>query len=57
MDNLLETSPTHQSTPPTDIQQLNEIHISHPEIPEVETPPQLIAEQIVEAGKPPKTSS
>ena len=57
MDNILETSTTLQSTPPTNIQHLDEIHISHPDIQEVETPPQLIVEQIVEAGKPPKTSS
>ena len=57
MDNTLETSTTLQSTPPTDIQYLAEVHMSHTEIPEVETPPQLIAEPIVEAGKPPKTSS
>ena len=57
MDNTLETSTKHPSTPPTNIQHLDEIHISNPEIPEVETPPQLVVEPLAKEGKPPKTSS
>ena len=57
MDNILGTSTSLPSTPPTDIQYLAEVHMSHTEIPEVETPPQLEVEPIAEEGKPPQTSS
>ena len=57
MDNILGTSTSLPSTPPTDIQYFAEVHMPHTEISEVENLPQLEVEPIVEEGKPPQTSS